>query len=172
MRKVSFIVGLMVLILACVAQPVSASMQFSLGIGNTALVGSGYPAPFGDVYVDLVDSTHATILLTNVNVDPQFMYGDGKTLALNTNGDVTVVGGEAAIVQTQRSGFSNTHGSGLEDFSLEGAKNESGFGDFNFTLDTFDGYTHSSNTISFTLQKTTGSWANVNDVLTPNDNGY
>ena len=46
-----------------------------------------------------------------------------------------------------------------------------GFGVFNQTTASFDGFTHSSDTISFTLTDTGGTWANAVNVLTPNAGG-
>ena len=47
-----------------------------------------------------------------------------------------------------------------------------GFGVFNQTIDSSDGFTHSSSTISFTLTNTSGStWANVAAVLAANSEG-
>jgi hypothetical protein len=52
--------------------------------------------------------------------------------------------------------------------SSGGAGNEDGFGSFNHTVNTFDGFTHSADDIKIALQNTSGTWANVNSVLTGN----
>jgi len=47
-----------------------------------------------------------------------------------------------------------------------------GFGVLNQTVNSFDGFTHSSDTISFTLTNTSGgTWATSNNVLKANANG-
>jgi len=53
-----------------------------------------------------------------------------------------------------------------------GAGNEDGFGSFNQTLNSFDGYQHSSDYVKFTLTNTGGTWADDNDVLIGQANGY
>ena len=47
-----------------------------------------------------------------------------------------------------------------------------GFGVLNQTINSFDGFTHSSDNISFTLTNTSGTWADASSVLTPNDKGF
>jgi hypothetical protein len=46
-----------------------------------------------------------------------------------------------------------------------------GWGVLNQTINSFDGYTHSSDTISFTLTNTSGTWGTAADVLIANANG-
>jgi len=52
------------------------------------------------------------------------------------------------------------------------AGNEDGFGSFNLRIRSFDGFSHSSDTITFTLTNTSGTWASAADVLTNNANGF
>jgi hypothetical protein len=47
-----------------------------------------------------------------------------------------------------------------------------GFGNFNLSIDDFDGYTHSASTISFDLTDNSGTWASASNVLALNGNGY
>jgi hypothetical protein len=116
------------------------------------------------VDVHLVDSTHATVTLTSNTVGGNiYLFGDGGTIGLNTNGTVTA------------SGFTGTNsGTGFSAWSLvsTGSGNEDGFGSFNFTVKSFDGYPHSVDNLKFTLTKTSGAWGSADDVLTPNSNGY
>ena len=46
-----------------------------------------------------------------------------------------------------------------------------GFGVLNQTINSFDGFTHSSSTISFTLTNTSGTWSSAASVLVANANG-
>jgi hypothetical protein len=56
---------------------------------------------------------------------------------------------------------------------MVGPGNEDGFGSFNQTINSFDGYKHSSDAISFSLTNTSGgTWADANHVLTLSQNGY
>jgi hypothetical protein len=52
-----------------------------------------------------------------------------------------------------------------------GSGNVNGFGVFNLVIKSFDGFTHSSDTISFTVTNTSLTpWANASQVLTANAN--
>src|SRR6185503_2288331 len=57
-------------------------------------------------------------------------------------------------------------------YSDAGAGPEDGFGSFNQNIDSFDGFTHSSDTISFSLTNTSGTWAGDSDVLAGNSQGF
>src|SRR5436309_9708645 len=142
--------------------PAAADLVLSLGVGNSAI--SGYTGPYGTVDVHLVNSTHATVTLTSNTVGGNvYLFGDGGTIGLNTNGAVTA------------SAWTGTNsGSGFSSWSLvsTGSGNMDGFGVFNFTVKSFDGYPHSVNYLKFTLTKTTGTWSSADNVLTPNTNGY
>ena len=56
-------------------------------------------------------------------------------------------------------------------YSDAGSKNVNGFGIFNQTIDSGDGFTHSSDTISFSLTDTSGTWASAMAVLLANSTG-
>jgi hypothetical protein len=143
-------------------RPAAADLVLSLGVGNSAI--SGYTAPYGAVDVHLVDSTHATVTLTSNTVGGNtYLFGDGGTIGLNTNGAVTA------------SNWTGTNsGTGFSSWSPVsiGSGNMDGFGVFNFVLKSFDGYTHSVDYLNFTLTNTSGSWLSAADVLTPNGSGY
>jgi hypothetical protein len=57
-------------------------------------------------------------------------------------------------------------------YSSGGAGNEDGFGSFNQTIDSFDGFTHTSTEIVVPLTNNSGTWADVASVLTPNASGW
>src|SRR5262249_32985143 len=57
-------------------------------------------------------------------------------------------------------------------WSNAGGGNVSTFGNFNQTINSFDGFGHSSDTISFTLTNNSGSWANAASVLIANASGW
>jgi hypothetical protein len=46
------------------------------------------------------------------------------------------------------------------------------FGLFNLTINSFDGYTHSSDSITFTVTNTSGTWGSDADVLAFNADGF
>jgi hypothetical protein len=90
--------------------------------------------------------------------------GDGGTVGVNVNATAWTLG----TITGSNAGTGFTAGG---PFSDGGAGNEDGFGSFNQTINTFDGFTHSSDTISFTLTDTSGTWADAQSVLTANAGG-
>jgi hypothetical protein len=159
MNKIKYIAAVLIAIAGLGLQQAKAITTYSLSAGNSAI--SGYPAPYGSASVSLVGNT-ATITFTAANTAAfQYMFGDGGSVAVNVNGAFTL----GAITGTHLPGFGFQNAEG---YSNGGAGNEDGFGSFNLTINSSDGYTRSSNSISFTL---TGSWANEASVLTANANG-
>lgn len=150
--------------LAFLASPASAVYMFDLGAGNTAL--SGYTGPFAHVEVTLDSATQATVTFaslldpTNTNI---YLMGDGGSVAVNVNAASWNLG----LLTTANSGTGFTPGP----LSDGGAGNEDGWGVFNQTFNSFDGYTHSSDFISIVLNNTSGIWASDMDVLTANASG-
>jgi len=142
----------------------SADFVFDLGVGNVGL--SGFSGPFAQVDVALVDSTHATITFTSLtNSGNIYLLGDGGSVGVNVNAASFTLGPTAISGSNAGTGF--TPGP----WSDGGVGNEDGFGSFNQTINSFDGFTHSSDTISFELTDLSGTWASANDVLTGNSAG-
>lgn len=129
-----------------------ANTIYDLNSGNAAL--TGYSAPFGSVNVNLTDSTHATITFTAAS---GYVFGGTGTAGVNVN--------------AANWSISSITASGIGPVSDDGTKNEDGWGSFNQTLKSFDGFTHASASVSFVLTDIGGSWATSADVLT-NPNGY
>jgi hypothetical protein len=142
----------------------SADLIFNLGSGNSAI--AGFPGPYAQVDVHWVDSTHATITFTSDIVGGNiYLFGDGGSVAVNVNATSWTLG---AITGTGPSGA----GFGPPGpYSDGGAGNEDGWGSFNQTINSFDGYTNSSNSITFGLTDVSGTWASENNVLTANKGG-
>jgi hypothetical protein len=145
------------------APPASAdTFTFDLGSPNTAI--SGFAGPYASVLVDLTSPTTATITFTSLtNAGNIYLLGDGGTVDVNVNATSWTLSG----ITGSNAGTGFTPGP----WSDGGSGNVDGFGDFNQTIDSFDGFTHSSDTISFTLTNTGGTWANAASVLTPNGDG-
>jgi len=137
-----------------------ASADISLGTGNSAI--SGYTGPYGSVAVSLTDSTHATITFTS-NAASGFLFGDGGSVAVNVNASSWTLG----TITGSNTGTGFSPGP----YSDGGSGNEDGFGSFNQTINSFDGFTDTSTTISFTLTNTSGTWADASSVLTANSDG-
>jgi hypothetical protein len=92
-----------------------------------------------------------------------YLMGDGGTVAVNVNATSWTLG----TITGSNAGTGFTPGP----YSNGGAGNEDGFGSFNQKITSFDGFTHSSDTISFTLTDTSGTWLTAAAVLTPNSQG-
>jgi hypothetical protein len=140
-----------------------ATLSFNLGLGNPAI--SGFTGPYARVDVDLLDATTAQIQFSSLtNSGNIYLLGDGGSIAVNVNAaswdKTTPTGGNAGT------GF--TPGA----YSDGGAGNEDGFGSFNQTFNTFDGYTHSSDSMVFRVYNLSGTWASENDVLIGNADGH
>ena len=135
--------------------PAAADIIFDIGASNTAL--GPYPGPFVHVDIHLNVNGTATVTATGLtNSGFIYLMGGVNSFGLNTNGAVSV----GAIV-----------GNPLTTFSI-GSGNVSAFGNFDFVINSDDGFGHASNSLSFTLTKTTGSWATENDILVANNKGF
>ncbi len=156
-------------VIACIGfmafdvQPAKAdSITFDLTTGNSAI--SGYPGPYASVLVNRTSTTTATITFTSLtNSGKIYLFGDGSTVAVNVNAASWTLG--PVTGSNAGTGFT------LATYSNAGSQNVDGFGIFNQTIDSDDGYTHSSDTVSFTLTDTSGTWANAMAVLLANDRG-
>jgi hypothetical protein len=139
------------------------SLTLTLNNPNSGL--NGYAGPYGTVQVSISGpSSTATITVTNNTVGPNtYIFGASGAIGLNTHGAASlgsIVTYTQVSVPTQAPSYSQSSG------------NEDGFGSFNFVLDGFDGYQHAVATLTFTITKASGTWANAADVLTGNANGY
>jgi hypothetical protein len=141
----------------------AATLTFDLGLGNVAL--AGYPSPFATVSVTRTSATTADIVFTGLHTGTyQYLLGDGGSVAVNVNATSWTLGTITGV----NSGTGYSPGPWFDD----GAGNEDGFGSFNQTIRSFDGSTHASTQISFSLTNTSGTWASDADVLTGNGSGY
>ncbi len=140
-----------------------ADFSFNLDTGNSAI--SGFTGPYASVDVHLTDATHATITFTSLtNSGNIYLLGDGGSVAVNVNAASWTLG----PITGSNAGTGFTPGP----WSDGGGGVEDGFGSFNQTINSFDGFTHSSDTISFTLTDTSGSWVDASQVLGDNADGF
>ena len=138
--------------------------SFDLGVGNSAI--SGYTGPYAHVNVNLTDSTHATITFTSLtNNGNIYLLAGAQAVDVNVNAASWTLG---SITGSN----AGTGGFTPGPYSNGGSNNADGFGSFNQTIDSFDGYTHSSDTISFVLTNTGGTWASATNVLAANASGF
>jgi len=139
------------------------SFTFDLTTGNTAI--AGFTGAYATVTVDLTSSTTATITFSSLtNSGNIYLMGDGGTVGVNVNAGSWTLSGTTG----SNGGTGFTPGP----YSNGGSGNEDGFGSFNQTINSFDGFTHSSDTVSFTLTDTSGTWLSAANVLGANADGF
>jgi hypothetical protein len=162
MNKIKYLAAVLIAVAGVGLQQARADTTYSLSQGNAAI--SGFPGPYGSVTVHLVDATHATVTFTSNTVAGKiYLFGDGGSVAVNVHATTFTVSG----ITGSNAGTGFTPGA----YSFAGSGNEDGFGVFNAKINSFDGFTHSSDTISFTLTNTSGTWASSADVLIANAKG-
>ena len=131
------------------------TLTSSLTNGNPGVAGF---SNFGTVTVNLTDSTHATITFTaNESGSNAYLFGGAQAVDVQVNASSWAISGisSTALNSTFTSGPVTNGGSNTVD----------GFGTFNQTFDSFDGFQHSSSVVSFTVQNTSGTWASAGNVL-------
>jgi hypothetical protein len=163
MNKIRCVVPVLIAIVGLGLQQAKAdSISFKLSVGNSAI--SGYPGPYASVTVNRTDSTHATITFTSLTAAGNiYLLGDGSSVAVNVNATSWALG----TITGSNAGTGFTPGP----YSNGGSGNVDGFGVLNQTINSFDGFTHSSGSISFTLTNTGGTWGSANQVLIANAQG-
>jgi hypothetical protein len=132
-------------------------------VPNTALSDSGFPAPYGEICVTLLTSTTATIEAETSAAD--YWMGGASALDLNVN----ATSFNALITSF---GATGPTGGPTGPFSFPGSGNVSGFGQFDFRISDFDGFTHATSSLDVSLTNTAGTWATAADVLALNDKGF
>ena len=138
------------------------TISYQLDVGNAAI--AGFPGPYADVLVDRTSTTTATITFTSNSVAGNtYLLGNGGSAGVNVNAATWTV----SSLSSSNAGVGFTPGP----LSDAGSGTLDGHGNFNQTLDSFDGYTHSADTVSFILTNTSGTWASAGDVLAPNASG-
>ena len=152
------------LFMASIVQPANAdSFVFELTLGNSAI--SGFPGPYATVVVDRMSTTTATIRFTSLlNGGHIYLFGADGAVGVNVNATAFTLG--PITGSNAGTGFSPGP------FSDGGSGNEDGWGSFNQTINSFGGYTHASDTLSFSLTNNSGTWSTAANVLAPNNNGF
>ncbi len=163
MDKIRCIAALLVAVASVSLQQAKAdTSSFNLSVGNPAI--SGYPGPYVSVTVNRTNSTHATITFTSLTAAGNiYLMGDGSSVAVNVNA--------TSWTLTNVTGLNSGTGFTPGPYSNGGSGNVDGFGVFNQTINSFDGFGHSSSTIHFTLTNTSGTWATAAAVLAANSGG-
>src|SRR5215471_13755849 len=131
MSKLKYLVTVLIGIAGLGLQAKADTFSFNLNVGNSAI--SGFTGPYVHVVVDRTTTTTATVTFTSLtNSGNIYLMGDGGSVGLN------VVGSGTFTVTGSNSGTGFTPGP----YSGGGAGNEDGFGVFNLTVNSFDGFTH------------------------------
>ena len=143
---------LAVLLMAAAPRASADTITFTLDNGNADIQNSGVSGPYVQVTITVNSPGTATITFTTVGftgAPPGELLMDSSAMALNVSGT-----GWSATAGSQF--ISPTIGSGQVD----------GFGNFNLTINNFDGWADGQTTLSVTL--TGGSWTNASGVLAAN----
>ncbi len=169
-RKIGVVLAAVGMLAACPRAGASLTAVFDLGSGDTGI--SDYLAPYAHVEVDLTSSTTATITFTSLVEDGNiYLFGDSSSVDINVNATSWTVSGISAA--NQGTGFSpGPVTADVKDGKPSGGQVD-GFGNFNQTFTSCDGFKSSSDSISFTItdKDTGGSWASATDVLMANPSG-
>ncbi|MEN6622657.1 MAG: hypothetical protein ABFD50_14030 [Smithella sp.] len=152
-RIVGFLVGLSVLLMSGIA---AYSYNFELSIPNTGI--SDYTGPYAHVDISLNNSQEAVVTVTTYT---GFLIGTENAFGLNTNGAVTV-----SNLAWSGDASGNAH------FESSSPGQLDGFGNFNFVLSNFDGYTSAVSSLTFTLTSTGSGWTEAANVLSAPIGGY
>lgn len=163
MKKLLAVLAVSLIALAGFTTMAGATLTFNLGLGNPAL--SAFPGPYARVDVTWINATTAHISFTSlVQGGVIYLLGDGGSVAVNANATASSISGI----------FGSNGGTGFTPgpYNAVGPGVEDGWGLFNQTIDSFDGYSHASDNIQFDLHNLSGSWTGDNDVLAANSQGY
>lgn len=126
---------------------------------------SGFTGPYATVDVNLTSATTASITFTSLVQNGNiYLFGGVNAVDLNVNASSFTVG----TITGSNAGTGFTPGP----LSNGGSGNVDGLGTFNLTINSFDGFTHSSDEVTFDLTNTGGTWASAADVLALNSNGF
>ena len=156
-------IGTGVLALALFANAVRAdTVVYTIGQGNPKI--APYPGPYVSVTVNRTDSTDATITFSSLS-DSTYTYLMGGAQSADVNVNATSFTASNFTLTNAYSGYSTPSETGYS------SQNVSTFGTFNLAMDSFDGWSHTSSTISFTITNTSGTWSSAGNVLKDNSNG-
>jgi hypothetical protein len=162
MRK-SFWIVLALVVLGGAPGSLADTFTSSLDTGNSAI--SGFGGPFGELFINLVNSTTAVLTFaSDTHAGNIYLFGADGAVDVNVNATSWTLG----LITGSNLGTGFTPGP-----LTDGGSNQvDGLGLFNQTIDSFDGFTHSSDEVSFSLTNTGGTWASAASVLTPNADGF
>ena len=162
MNKLKYIAAVLIAIAGFGLQQASAFTS-DLNAGNSGI--SGFTGPYGTVTISLVGQTATVTFTSNTVAGNIYLFGGAQAVDLNVNAATFTVG---AVTGTN-AGTGFTPGP----LTAGGSQNVDGLGTFNLSIDSFDGFTHSSDTVTFTVTNTSLTpWVTANDVIINNSKGF
>jgi len=162
MNKLKYIAAVLIAIAGLGLQQANAFTS-DLNAGNSAI--SGFTGPYGTVTITLVGQVATVTFTSNTVAGNIYLFGGAQAVDLNVNATTFTVG---AVTGTN-AGTGFTPGP----LTAGGSQNVDGLGTFNLSIDSFDGFTHSSDTVTFTVTNTSLTpWATANDVIINNAAGF
>ena len=167
MKKIKYIAAVLTAVAGLGLQHADA-IQYTLSSGNPALTNAGFTGPYATVNVNLVNSTTATVTfnsLTQTIGGNTYVYlmADGSSGAVNVKAGSWTISGIT--------GSNSYPGFNSPQLTNGGSGNVDGFGVMNQTVNNFDGFSYAMTTLSFTLTRLSGTWANASQVLIANLQG-
>ena len=140
------------------ASPAQATLTEFIGTPDTAL---SFTGPYAQVDITATSTTSATIVFTSLTTGGNtFLMGDSASADLNVN----VGGGSYTLVSVTPAGPS-TGGFTTPTFVSNTPGNVDGFGNFNLSLNLFDGYTNAANSVTINITSSTPIWTTDAAVL-------
>lgn len=136
------------------------SIQYTLTTGNSGGLDC-CTGPYATVAINLTTSTTATVTFDSLT-NGGYLYLMAATGAVGVNVNASTFGVGTITGTNSLAGFSPGP------YSVSSG-NEDGFGSFNLSIDSFDGFKDSATEISFVLTDTSGTWASASNVLTGNN---
>jgi len=158
-----------VLLLTLGASSASAAFDTTVILTNQngAVPGSG---PYVQVDIHIASTTSATLTYTALsNGGFEYLMGANGSVGANINTN----GGSFTAIATGTSYATASGASGFHtgSFTHIGTGNEDGFGSYNLSIDSFDGYTNAWQQVVVTLTGTGTNWTNLASLLTPVSGG-
>ena len=162
MNKLKYIAAVLIAIAGLGLQQANAFTS-DLNAGNSGI--SGFTGPYGTVTITLVGQVATVTFTSNTVAGNIYLFGGAQAVDLNVNATTFTVG---AVTGTN-AGTGFTPGP----LTAGGSQNVDGLGTFNLSIDSFDGFTHASDTVTFTVTNTSLTpWATANDVIINNAAGF
>jgi protein with PEP-CTERM/exosortase system signal len=169
MNKVKYIIAALIGVAALGFQQAKAdTFSFNLTSPNSDI--SGFAGPYVHAVVTTNGTNVATVTFTSLTKNGNiYLMGDGSTMALNVSAALS--GATVTASGNSGTGFTTT-GPFTVTTNIAGGAQVDGKGRFNLTVDTFDGFSHSLDSITLSLTKSSGTWASASTVLINNLAGF